>query len=172
MKINYRKVVIDSLADIEEKGVKEFISFVKSKPIPCWGAITKKFVELFDSPKNLKPVLLRWCETPYSNRFLLLMIHEYREKEDFTNLFIDKFEKLPILAQTYLLTLPEVVSQLKKLEKTPPPELDDLFTDEKARRRKRQMLLAKINKLLRFDWMPEEVHFEDDEINNQQEVSS
>lgn len=160
MHADYRNLFLAALEGLDGSAAGEMRKFAASKPTPCWGAIYKRFGELFKNGDELRAVVDRFCATPGCDRFLLLVLHLNYESPVVVDLFVNNLERLPVLVQGYLVCLPGGAEAVKATEKKLPPELADLPGDPRARAREREFLLAKISKLLRYEWAPTEEHHE------------
>ncbi|MBI5527829.1 MAG: hypothetical protein HY897_15980 [Deltaproteobacteria bacterium] len=160
MQADYRNLFLTALEGLDGSAAGEMRKFAAGKPTPCWGAIYKRFGELFTSEDALRMVIDRFCATPGCDRFLLLVLHLNRESPEVVKLFATHLERLPVLVQSYLVCMPSGAEAVKATAKMLPPELADLPGDPRARAREREFLLAKISKLLRYEWAPIEEHHE------------
>ena len=156
MRTDYRKQLLEALAGVEGENAAQFREFITKQPFPCWGAIYRQFGEAFKQPEVLSAVFERFCKTPGCDRFLLLMLHLHRETPAVIELFLDRFEELPALPQAYFICLPEGAETVKSSGKKVLPEGADLLGDPTRRAREREMLLAKVQKLLAHEWAPGE----------------
>ena len=164
MHADYRKLFLTALEGLDGSATGEMRKFAAGKPTPCWGAIYKRFGELFTSEDALRMVIDRFCETPGCDRFLLLALHLNCESPEVVKLFVNNLERLPALVQDYLVCLPGGAEAVKSTGKKLPPELADLPDDPRARACEREFLLAKISKLLRYEWAPTEEYHEHHEM--------
>jgi hypothetical protein len=160
MKTDYRKQLIEALDGLEGQEAAEFREFVSKQPLPCWGAIYKRFGEVFKGSEALASVFEHFCKTPGCDRFLLLLLHLHRDTPAVVEIFLERFDDLPALPQAYFICMPEGSEAVKSSGKKARPEVADLLDDPALRAREREVLLAKVQKLLSHEWAPCEEHNE------------
>jgi len=154
MKTKFRQLFINTLINIEESSIKELIHFTKSKPLPCWGAIYKKFNNIDISLKTLELLIDRWVKSPECSRFLLLLLHTNKDNLQILKTFIQQFNDLPEQIQIYLLSLSKCKAIFEKSKIIITSEIETILNNSKEAESEIQTIEARINKLLRYEWAP------------------
>jgi len=156
MAVNFRDLFISTIQCIDDPGLDEMARFVVSDPLPCWGAIYEKFTRANIGRLALKNLIDRWIAVPDCARFLLLLIKFKQKDPEIMDIIAAKFAELPDFVQMYMASLSEAGIR-EVLEDHRNPAIEQLLStlaNKTAINREQQIIEAKINKLLRFQWAP------------------
>ena len=154
MKTNFRQLFINSLSNMDESSVKELIQFTNSNPLPCWGAIYKKFNNTDFSLKTLEILIERWIKSSEYSRFLLLLLHTNKDNLKILKIFIQYFKNLPEQVQIYLLCLPKSKTVFEELKIKLNSETESILNNLEEAESEKQTIEARITKLLKYEWAP------------------
>ncbi len=154
MALNFRDLFISTIQCIDDPGLDEMARFVVSDPLPCWGAIYERFTWAKIGNLALINLIDRWIAVPDCARFLLLLIKFKQKSPEIMGHLTRKFAELPDFVQVYMASLPSGQSALKDSSNTEAQQILSVLAGKIAVNREQQIIEAKINKLLRFQWAP------------------
>ena len=156
MKTNFRELFINTLQGIEDLGLDELAKFAVADPLPCWGAFYKKFATLNLKFETLQILIERWIALKEGGRFLLLLIKQRYQDHKIMSFLAKSWQRLPEIVQVYMAILPAGRKTLADKNDPVCQKLLENFSNPITAWREQQIIEARINKILRFDWAPQE----------------
>ena len=121
-------------------------------PIPCWGAITKRFVESFSTDEDRLAVLEQLIEEG-DRRPLLLFIDTSRQRPELLAAMCERAGELPLTVQRALVATPEAeVFVENTIEKFQPAARRVWDGGEETKRAERQLLESRVGELMSFQY--------------------
>jgi len=154
MTANFRELFISTIQCIDDPGLDEMVRFVASDPLPCWGAIYERFTWLNIGNQALKNLIDRWITEPDCARFLLLLIKFKQTDPEMMDFLATRFAELPDFVQVYMASLPGTRAILEEHCNPVVEQILSRLQNKTTVNREQQIIEAKINKLLRFQWAP------------------
>ena len=121
-------------------------------PVPCWGAITSRFVESFSTDKERLAVLDQLIEEG-DRRPLLLFIDTSRQRPELLAAMCERAAELPLTVQRALVATPEAASFVENtIDKFPPAARRLWEGGEDMKRAERQLFESRVGELMSFQY--------------------
>lgn len=121
-------------------------------PVPCWGAITKRFVEAFTTDGERLAVLDQLIDEG-DRRPLLLFIDTSRQRPELLAAMCERAAELPLTVQRALVATPEAeVFVENTIEKFQPAARRVWDGGEETKRAERQLLESRVGELMSFQY--------------------
>lgn len=135
---------------------KAYADFIREgdpgSPVPCWGAITQRFVEAFPSDEERLAVLDQLI-VEGDRRPLYLFIETSRRRPKLLAALCERVGELPVSVQRNLVALPEAATYVASaLEKLDPSARRVWDGGEELKRSERELLAGRVGELMAFQY--------------------
>ena len=151
-----RESLSTRIGALELGKAKAYADFIRegdpNGPMPCWGAIAKRFVEAFTTDEERLAVLDQLIEEG-DRRPLLLFIEACRERPALLAAMCERVGELPLTVQRALVATPEAASYVEKaVDQLEPGALRLWQGGDESMRAERQLFDSRIGELMSFQY--------------------
>ena len=135
---------------------KAYADFIREgdpdSPVPCWGAITQRFVEAFPSDDK-RLVVLDQLLAEGDRRPLYLFLETSRRRPKLLAAVCDRVDELPVAVQRNLVAMPEAATYVAaSLDKLDPAARLVWDGGEDVKRAERELLAGRVGQLMAFQY--------------------
>lgn len=151
-----RESLSTRIGALELGKAKAYADFIREgdpdSPVPCWGAITQRFVEAFPSDEERLAVLDQLI-VEGDRRPLYLFIETSRRRPKLLAALCERVGELPVSVQRNLVALPEAATYVASaLEKLDPSARRVWDGGEELKRSERELLAGRVGELMAFQY--------------------
>ena len=151
-----RESLSTRIGALELGKAKAYADFIREGdpdgPVPCWGAITKRFVEAFATDAERLAVLDQLIAEG-DRRPLFLFLDTSRKRPKLLEALCARVSELPVSVQRALVAMPEAATYVAaSLERLDPSARLVWDGGEDSKRAERELLAGRVGELMAFQY--------------------
>jgi len=151
-----RESLSTRIGSLDLPNAKAFAKFIlegdPDEPLPCWGAISTRFVQSFTTDTERLAVLDQLIAEG-DQRPLQLFIHTGRNRPALVAAMCERANELPVTVQRSLAAIPEAAEFVaKSIDEFSPAARRVWDGGEELRRAERELLASRIGELVSFQY--------------------
>ncbi len=151
-----RESLSTRIGALELGKAKAYADFIREGdpdgPVPCWGAITKRFVEAFATDTERLAVLDQLIAEG-DRRPLFLFLDTSRKRPKLLEALCARVGELPVSVQRALVAMPEAATHVAaSLERLDPSARLVWDGGEDSKRAERELLAGRVGELMAFQY--------------------